>query len=507
MTKNNENLESQRLELQVRLDAGKDKAERNRMGQFATPTTLAREILQYAVNLVDPAQKIKFIDPAIGTGSFYSALRETFPKERLEIATGYEIDPHYGVPAQKLWGCADLKIRLEDFTKANPKERFNLLICNPPYTRHHHIHPDEKKRLRTLTSESCGVEINGLSGLHCYFIGLSHRWMEPEGLAGWLMPSEFMDVNYGALLKKYLLDRVTLRHIHRFDPQEVQFDDALVSSAIVWFNATEPPPNHQVRMSYGGSLNKPRLERLVAAEILRADPKWTQYPTKENWQPQQNTPVLGHFFKIQRGLATGNNKYFILKPEDIQKRDLPADMFRPVLPSPRYMDQAEIKADREGNPILNRKLFLLDSTMPEDEIGERYPSLMEYLEAGKDKGVDKGYLCEHRKPWYRQENRPAAPFLLTYMGRTSQNRHPFRFFLNQSRATAANVYLMLYPTGEFKDRLQESPELLAQVWEFLKRINPEDMLSEGRVYGGGLHKLEPKELGRVPAQALADLLS
>ena len=42
------------------------------------------------------------------------------------------------------------------------------------------------------------------------------------------------------------------------------------------------------------------------------------------------------------------------------------------------------------------------------------------------------------------------------------------------------------------------PELKRQVWELLNEICPQAMLREGRVYGGGLHKLEPKELGERP---------
>lgn len=41
-----------------------------------------------------------------------------------------------------------------------------------------------------------------------------------------------------------------------------------------------------------------------------------------------------------------------------------------------------------------------------------------------------------------------------------------------SNATAANVYLMLYPRGPFKRALLDGPELKRRVWEYLNQICP-----------------------------------
>ena len=311
-------LETRRVALQVDLDSQKTGAERNVAGQFATPTELAAGMLRHAKSLANYAGGIRFLDPAVGTGSFYSALLKAFPKGSVGTAVGYEIDRHYGVPAALLWEGSGLEVRLRDFTRARAPEdgkKFNMIICNPPYVRHHHIPKDEKPRLRARALRACGTEIGGLAGLYCYFIGLAHAWMDDGAVAGWLVPSEFMGVNYGAPIRRYLLDRVTLLHIHRFDPADVQFGDALVSSAVVWYSKRDPPRNHAVRFTYGGSLSRPALNRMVPARALREATKWTRYPARDQCG-RSGGPILGDFFNIKRGLATGCNGYFSLPPGD-----------------------------------------------------------------------------------------------------------------------------------------------------------------------------------------------
>lgn len=497
-------LEAQRLELQAELDAAKSKLERNQLGQFATPPSLATALIEHAQRLMPPDQPVHFLDPAMGTGAFYAALLRAFPDHRIKVAWGYEIDPHYGEPARLLWRDRCAEIVIGDFTQAAPPEqdadKFNLLICNPPYVRHHHIQADEKKRLQALASRSFHAKLSGLAGLYVYFIGIAHTWLQEGGIAGWLIPSEFMDVNYGSAIRHYLTSQVTLLEIHRFDPLEVQFDDAVVSSVIVWFRKQKPPPDHEVQFSLGGSLDQPKMHQTISLTTLRQETKWTRFPKRSVRAVNDAEPHLRDLFEIKRGIATGANEFFILDAAQIRQHELPIEFLTPILPGPRYLDTDEVQADKNGNPLLKRPLFLLDCDLPEDQVEWRYPSLWRYLQLGVAQGIPNGYLCAHRSLWYAQDKRAPSPFLCTYMGRYSRGHtaNPFRFILNHSQAVVPNVYLNIYPHRQLSAAISERPDFKRMIWESLQAITVNMLVDEGRVYGGGLYKLEPKELGNLP---------
>src|SRR3989338_905372 len=505
-------LETTRLTLQEDLDSSKTRAERNKLGQFATPPILAEDVMTHAKRLSPPYQQIRFLDPAFGTGSFYSALLMTFPASRVAWAAGYEIDSDYGQRALQIWGNTPLRLRIADFTQALPPRsdelRPNLLICNPPYVRHHHLDESTKLRLGHLAERVAGVRLSGLAGLYCYFLCISYGWMAENGLAGWLVPSEFMDVKYGRQIKEFLLNRVTLLQIHRFDPADVQFDDALVSSAVVWFSKASPPAEHGVEFTYGGVLTNPKISKIVPAEALRNSDKWTRFPS-EGIQAvkDQGQLKLSDLFDIKRGIATGGNAFFILTAEQTYRYQIPRRFLWPILPSPRHLLADEIKADDAGAPEKGPKIFLLSCYLPPQQVKAKYPGLWSYLRLGRKAEIQKRYLCEHRFPWYSQEMRPPAPLLCTYMGRENgRNGKPFRFILNHSKATIANVYLAMYPKPYLARRLRDKPHLLTIIWKELNAVPLKTLLSSGRVYGGGLYKLEPNELGNVSVGNLESVL-
>ena len=400
-----------------------------------------------------------------------------------------------------------MEVIVSDFTELRPPERrFNLILTNPPYVRHHHLRRENKIRLQRAVLEQLGTKVSGLAGLYVYFLLLSHKWMADGALAAWLIPSEFMDVNYGKAIKRYLTTRVKLLQIHRFCPSDVQFSDALVSSAIVVFRNVKPPDSHKATLSFGGRLTNPGRQERVSLEDLGVAHKWTKFPRETIIDEGVHTLTLADLFKIKRGLATGANGFFIMPRAEARRLGIPQRFLRPILPSPRHLKASIIERDSDGYPAIEPQLAMISCDRPEDDVRSKFPKFWAYLEAGKGRDIDKGYLASRRVPWYSQENREPATFLCTYMGRPDNGKKPFRFIWNKSDATAANVYLMLYPKGPLNSALDADPSLHDTVFGVLQTITTKMFLAESRVYGGGLYKLEPSELGRLSAEPILELV-
>ncbi|OGP76872.1 MAG: hypothetical protein A2W09_03830 [Deltaproteobacteria bacterium RBG_16_50_11] len=501
--------EQERFKLQLDVDRTKSQEERNIHGQFSTPYVLASQIVARSLAELPLSAPVSFLEPALGSGVFYSALMQEIRDHAILEAVGVEQDEAYAKIATKLFIDKDFKVLVQDyfaFARApGNRSRFNLLCTNPPYVRHHHIESSLKQELQILVSDNLGLKISGLSGLYMYFVLLADVLLAPDGVASWLIPSEFLYVNYGQPLRDYLSKQVTLLSIHQFDPDTVQFDDALVSSCVVTYKKTRPIGTASFTFSFGGSISHPAETRIVDLINRDSAQKWSllHFDQEEGLLGERDT--VGDFFEIRRGVATGANEFFIIDPAVIKEYSIPRKFLKPILPSPRYLTQAVIEANPDGTPKIDKVKFLLDCNLPPDVVKEQYPGLWKYLQSGKKQGLHERYLCASKEAWYFQEKRAPSLYLASYMGRSNGNgQAPIRFFLNHSQAIATNVFLHLYPKPALMSLLNENPERMKELLDLMNAIPLQEFMRVGRAYGGGLHKVEPGELKNLAFSQLPE---
>jgi predicted RNA methylase len=473
-----------------------DKASHNKSGLFLTPPELASSIVEYALTLHKDL-KVDFGDPAAGTGVFFGALDNLQISKGFEInsAIGIELDEHRAWQTEKKWGKRGLKIINGDYLHLEKEQKRSLVIANPPYVRFQNIPERYSKDLRLKASLVLNDHISGHAGLFVYFILFSHVWMKKKAIAAWLIPSEFMETNYGSALRKYFSKNVRLIRIHRFHERDLQFENAMVTSSVVFFENEKPSSEDVCEFTYGGSISTPAKKQYVKVCELDYRQKW-KYHSEIKFAPTESLR-LGEIFNIKRGIATGANNYFIQDIEGVEKYNIPSELLLPIIAKARGLEHEVILSDGNGIPSNVKNSFVISTALSREELDKKYPEMAEYLALGDELGVFDGYLVRKRKHKFLQELRTPPPFLCTYMGRSIDGKPAVKFIRNKSHAISTNSFNLLYPKEEIFGK--ECPEsTLDMLYEtVLKKVGFEQIEEVTRTYSGGLKKVEPQDLKNV----------
>ena len=362
------------------------------IGSFYTPEALVQYMCRWITTEMNPES---ILEPSAGDGRFIKELLG----DHVEIDAVEMIETEV-IKMQNRFH--DVNIICDDFTNycMNTERRYDLIIGNPPYISKKDL-DDEKRKLSLEVTKSLNLDESYFQNLWVTFILGAIKLLQPNGAIFFVLPFEFLQVQYAEKLRNFLETRFNRIEITTFNDKVFRGIEQDV--CLVYMTNIE---NEEGFIRYKTLDGLENFEIVFESVIQRNRPlsKWSNCILND-----EETDFLHHFSleytqirdfgNISPGIVTGANAFFIIDQERANEINMPE----------AYLSIIQ-KGIHGGNKLLfteadlmdlvngNQKIYLLNLGGIEER--SFTPALNEYLEMGKGNEIDQRYKCSIRNRWF-----------------------------------------------------------------------------------------------------------
>lgn len=449
------------------------------IGEYYTPFNLVSSMIEYVQEKI---LNMDVLEPSAGDGRFVNCLLNYKPKS-LDCIELFETKCQ---EIRKISDSSKLNVICNDFIEfsLNSNKKYDLIIGNPPYIKKTNMNStiinNSAKLLNELKIDKIKIENIWVS-----FILASVKLLKTNGSIFFVLPFEFLQVNYSEELRLYLEKKFNKIEIIVFDNKV--FDNIEQDVCLLYLTNDDSYNEEHIKYSVVKDEND-IINCIYESKIMKNKPlkKWTNSIITDN-----ETELLkkkSEIFKkvktygdISPGIVTGNNSFFIKNKEFIDIAEAPNI---PIVSKSLLIGNKLIFNKEDFNFLSDsfKDVYLL--TLSQD-MSSYSKGLQNYLKSGEKNGYNITYKCKTHKPWYN------VPII---------NKGDLLFFkrfhlLPKLVINEADIYTT---DISYNIRLKDGYDKYSFAFCFYNSLTLAMSEYLGRFYGGGVCEMIPNEFKDLP---------
>jgi len=491
---------------------------KNALGAVYTPDDIATFMTDWAIS----GSQSRILDLGVGEGAFAFAAYKTLlahgatPHQAQSQIYGTEINHStFNVFLDKTThqNIVFPNIVLQDFFTYMPPENFDSIVGNPPYVRRKAIQDVEHVRSRVLTRNPYinSSELLNLTDLYVYFLLYACEMLKPDGRLCVITPDSWINVLYGKVLKKYLIEKFVIEKLVAIDRSI--FKDAQVktlllfakkkptmSSATTFIRVHNGLPIRQLADIWESTpVSHPDVSTVeVSQDKLSVTTPWgIQFKCDSIYEQIAFHPLMTPTSKVaktQIGYQTLAKDFFILPPDKAGIL-VESQFLRPIASSSRYFEHSILSTITPPENYL----FFCD----ENKEGLMGTKALDYINAAEHKEVSvrgKGFtvIGYQNKERIQRDKRPNWYDVKTHIEARKQSdilvpRFIYKDYLvlwNLAGFIPGEVFIEFIPYLKYD----------AEVYLAILNSSISELMfrSHAQLYGGGTNNMSPGEFKRLP---------
>ncbi len=462
-------------------------------GSFYTPNKLIEYMIGYINNRISPCS---ILEPSAGDGRFVEYLNKISSNITL-----VEFDQQKIVELKKLYKNP-IKCECSDFItySLNKKKKYDLIIGNPPYISKKSI-PKEQYESSLNIAEYFGLDKSIVQNLWVSFVLSSIKMLNDKGSIFFVLPFEFLQVQYAEKLRIFLEKKFDTIEIITFE--ERVFTNIEQDICLVYLSNED---THKPYIKYKTLISDERPIETFNSVIERNKPlkKWSNCilddTETENFMNLASLfPMVSEFGEISPGIVTGANSFFILPNKKIDDLKISKSCTIPIITKSSNVSSVLIYKTSDFDLLISDDVPTQLVNLNGTNIKSFSKHLREYLNNGELKDINKGFKCKNRKRWYD------VPIIKNGQVCFFKRYHIVpKIIFNE-----ANVYTT---DISYNIRFNDQFDPKSFVFCFYNSLTIALCEYNGRFYGGGVAELVPSEFKqlnipykRIPEEQITQL--